>query len=194
MLRGGKTDKESGFWVSTRNAVIILVLFVLIVVGVGLMAGLIREPCPDYIVIPGEDGPTEDPSLSQPWLDPFLPRYLKPIHYQLYQYPDFYWDGETFYGNVRIEIEVLQDTQYLIVQYKQMSILKSEVYDADDSNLEIENAFPYDTNQYWVVKTTDVIKEGSTVYLYLEFTGSLVNGIVGYYKSTYESAINGNKR
>ena len=29
----------------------------------------------------------------EPWHDPFLPRNTKPLHYDLYMDPDFYYDG-----------------------------------------------------------------------------------------------------
>lgn len=47
-----------------------------------------------------------------------LPKYTVPIHYDLTLYPDFYGDNSEFYGNVTIEIDVKQATQYLMVHIK----------------------------------------------------------------------------
>ena len=65
---------------------------------------------------------------------------------------------------------------------------------SDGTIIALGNVFPYDENEYWVVQTTHDLPVMSRFTLILEFTGSLTNGIVGYYKSTYNNEITGQTR
>ena len=132
---------------------------------------------------------------QNPWEDPFLPHtVLQPIHYDLWMYPDFYYEGTTFQGSITMEINILQDANHLIVHQKMMTISSSEVKDELGQDVTVASAFPYDNNQYWVVETVPMMLAGSKVFLALQFTGDLDNGIVGYYKSTYINSDTGIER
>jgi glutamyl aminopeptidase len=131
------------------------------------------------------------PDATDPWLDPYLPTTVEPIHYDLYQYPDFYHDGSVFTGEVSIQLDVLNVTDTLIVHIKDMNVTSSRVFDRNGNQLTLRDTFAYEPNQYWVVQTLNPLQEGSTVTLQLTFTGSLTNGIVGYYKSTYVHDVTG---
>lgn len=192
----------SGFFVSTKQALIIGLLFAVIVVFVGLMAGLIQETCPE--VSSGDDpattttttttaSTTGDP-ITQPWLNPFLPSATEPVHFDLWLYPDFYWDGSTFQGRVDIEIDIKEPTRYLIVHQKYLTFSNSKVTMKTGEVLAINSEFKYDDNEFYVVEVDRTLDIDCTVILHLEFTGSLVNGIVGFYKSNYTNTITGERR
>ena len=149
---------------------------------------------PTETTAPSTEATTTGNPAEYPWLDGFLPSYQKPLHYDLWMYPDFYNDGNTFYGNETIHIEILNNTRYLIVHIKAMTITSTNVLHENGTPLEISRTFEYSENQYWVVETVNEIPSGSTVMLQLHFTGSLVNGIVGYYKSNYTNSKTGQKR
>lgn len=193
----------NSFQVSYRNAFFIVVLFVIIVVSVGLMAGLIGKDCPSFSP-EGQDPTTTPPTTlapfteittpsweDEPWRDPFLPRFLYPIHYDLWFHPDFYYDGNTFKGEETIHINVTKDTRFLIVHIKLMNITQASVTDGNGEEITIARNFSYVDNQYWVTETSSIIPQGSVVLLNLHFEGSLTEGIVGYYKSTYQHAETG---
>lgn len=131
------------------------------------------------------------PYYGEPWMDPFLPSSLEPVHYDLYQNPDFYFDGSTFSGRVSIVMNVLNSTDLILVHIKALNITATRVYDRNGNRLTLEDTFAYEPNQYWVVQTLNPLPEGSTATLELDFTGSLTNGIVGYYKSTYVHDVTG---
>ena len=71
----------------------------------------------------GQAGGRSDDFLpgTAPWTNLYLPKYTIPIHYDLTLYPDFYGDHAEFYGNVTIEIDVKQATQYLLVHIKYLN-------------------------------------------------------------------------
>ena len=86
-----KSDQQkNGFYVTKKQAVIICLLFLLVLVGVGLMAGLIPDRGDDEILLlPIEDDNPGGPGEGDgPWTELRLPEYIKPgmyIHvYQVY--------------------------------------------------------------------------------------------------------------
>lgn len=82
-------------------------------VNQGSDAGQIKPPKPE----------SEDDFLpgTAPWENLRLPLYTVPQHYDLTLYPDFYEENSWFYGNVTIEVDILQNTQHLMVHIKQMN-------------------------------------------------------------------------
>lgn len=148
------------------------------------------DEAPTYAAkYPAKNGAT--PDVADPWLDPYLPTTIEPVRYDLYQYPDFYHNGSIFTGRVSIELNVLNSTDTIIVHIKDMNITSSRVYDRNNNQLTLRETFPYEPNQYWVVQTLNPLPEGLSATLELTFTGSLTNGIVGYYKSTYVHDVTG---
>jgi hypothetical protein len=127
-------------------------------------------------------------------MDGFLPTYLQPLHYDMWLYPDFYNDGSIFYGRETIHIRLNESTRYLLVNIKAMNITHRNVSYEDGTPVAVAQAFEYGDNQYYVVETNVEMPAGATVRLYLEFFGSLVNGIVGYYKSNYTNSDTGVRR
>ena len=49
------------------------------------------------------------------------------VHYNLWFHPDFYFDGTTFMGRSDIEIQITQDTEYVLIHYKLMDITVTEL-------------------------------------------------------------------
>ncbi|XP_064595580.1 glutamyl aminopeptidase-like [Liolophura sinensis] len=126
------------------------------------------------------------PIPGKPWTYLRLPTFIRPLHYDLTLYPDFYEDHGWFYGNETIEIEIRQDTRFILIHYNQMNMTRTELFRHDTTeSIPIKRTFSYSEHQFWVVETESVIPAGSTVDLELQFDGSLTNSIVGFYKSTY---------
>ncbi len=185
---------KGGYYISQSKLVVTIALCIVIVVTVGLLAGLVgKKTCPDEGQGQGGKSATSTASLAPsttpgepgPWDNPFLPQNLQPVHYELWLYPDFYYNGTTYTGQVNITINVTSETSYLIVHMKMMEMTKTQVFTVENVELTVKRSFEFVENQYWVVETDRTMPSGSTVFLRLEFSSSLVNGIVGFYKSTY---------
>ena len=56
----------------------------------------------------------------------------------------------------------------------------------DDVVIPLDSAFEYHENEFWVVTPSSPAKAGN-YSLHLEFDGSLVIGITGFYKSVYKN-------
>ena len=186
------------FVVSRGQAVLILVLFVAVVVGVGILAGLLGHDCPgarDSGEHGGQGAANPFGHGEEPWTDHRLPSYTLPIHYDLKLFPDFYDNHTRFYGDVTVRINVTKDTNYLLIHYKMMNVTHTDLKDYNrGKSLGIKRNFTYAENEYWVVETKSTIGAGSVVSLHVVFDGSLTNGIVGLYRSTYINSNTGQRR
>lgn len=190
---------------SKSQALVIILLFVIIVVGVGLMAGLIKAPCSETVTDDSSTSPldttpavtmtTTDAGEDGPWRDAFLPSFTYPVHYDMWFNPDFYYDAGTFKGKSNITINVTAETKYLLIHYKMMNITMTKVTHAETGReIKVVRKFAYEPHQYWVTEVDEVLTSGDSVVLHLEFEGSLLNGIVGYYKSTYFNSLTNETR
>ena len=201
---------EPAYLVSRSRLILMFVGFVVVLISVSLMVAYVPDhSCPsdvtqknaitkthmdinyDHPVVIATDLP---PQGDGPWMEPFLNPSIRPIHYDLYLDPDFYFDGNTFIGRENITIYVGVNTQHIIVHYKFLNVTTLQVTTAEGNNLVVTDTFAYDANEYWVTSLADEVPSGSVIVLSLEFSGSLVNGIVGYYKSTYVNQDTGIER
>ena len=71
-------QQEGGFYVTKKQAVIICILFLLILLGVGLMAGLIPDRGTDEIILLPLESDGSGGTNEGPWTDLRLPTYIKP--------------------------------------------------------------------------------------------------------------------
>ena len=198
---------EPAYVVSRSRVVLVFVAFAVILVSVSLMVAYIPDhSCPDassteadVTTTNPDDGSSIEatdlpPQGDGPWMDPFLNPLVRPVHYELFLDPDFYFDGDTFYGRENITIDVGVATQHVIVHYKLLNVTTLRVATADGTELQIVETFAYDPHEYWVTSLQDEVQAGTVIILTLEFRGSLTNGIVGYYKSTYVNQDTGVER
>ena len=128
-----------------------------------------------------------------PWRTLRLPSFIVPIHYDITLYPDFYGDHGWFYGNETVEIQIQQATNVILIHANFLNITETRLRYSNGSNIPLIMSTWYGENQFWVVMAEDEI-EVSTVYLDLEFDGSLTRAIVGFYKSSYVNSKTGQVR
>ena len=130
---------------------------------------------------------------NQLWARLRLPDYIVPIHYEITLYPDFYGDHGWFYGNETVEIEIQQVTNVILIHTNFLNITQTHLRYNDGTTIPLARTFWYEENQFWVVEAEEEIRV-STVYLDLEFDGSLTRAIVGFYKSSYVNSVTGEVR
>ncbi|RLU24828.1 hypothetical protein DMN91_002918 [Ooceraea biroi] len=129
-------------------------------------------------------------NLTDPGESFRLPKEVRPMHYDLFLYPDL--DKGKFSGNVTILLDVLDKRRTLALHQKNLNItsvsLKS--YDlAENVEINISSTSESTKNEMFVVSTENEFNPG-LYNLYLEFNGSLENKIVGFYSSRYQQADN----
>lgn len=138
---------------------------------------------PTYSVVPTTAaGTTVNP--TEPWKNLRLPHHVKPIHYDITLYPDFYENNGWFYGNETVELEVKQPARYILIHANFLNITRTVLTNQNGENIPIKRTFWYEENQFWVTEVTTSVPV-SRVHLHLQFDGSLTREIYGFYKSTY---------
>jgi hypothetical protein len=132
-----------------------------------------------------------------PWeTDHRLPADTVPIHYDIYLHPDL--EHLTFSGKVVIRINVNNPRSFLLVNTKHLDIFDTRLTKlitaegvlnrnvVEERDIEIENAFEFKRNEFWVVVVKNSADIQPGIYnLHLQFRGSLTGKIVGFYSSTY---------
>ncbi|KAL5018116.1 hypothetical protein ScPMuIL_003838 [Solemya velum] len=150
----------------------------------------------------GEGTTTDTPVVStthpewEIWKNLRLPDYIKPVHYDITLYPDFYEEDKGwFYGNETVEIKISRNTSYILIHINYLNVTRTELFDnVTGDSIPIQDSFHYEPNQFWVIKTKTPVENGTVVNLVLSFDGSLTRAIVGFYKSTYTDSKSGAKR
>uniref|UniRef100_A0A1W7RAI9 Aminopeptidase n=1 Tax=Hadrurus spadix TaxID=141984 RepID=A0A1W7RAI9_9SCOR len=114
------------------------------------------------------------------WEDFRLSRSVYPLKYNLLLWPDL--QKGTFTGKVNITVDVSDYRTHFIVHSVKLNITKSGIY-KNGTPLDVKKRFDYQPNEFFVLETEKV--EPGLYVLSYEFKGSLLNGILGFYRSKY---------
>lgn len=126
---------------------------------------------------------TTEEEPKEPWEANYrIPRTTLPHHYDLYLHPDL--DTGRFSGRVGIVIGVTAPMTYLVAHIKYMNVTRTELKTQSGTVIPLQDQFEYEPNQFWVVLPRATLNPGNYT-LHLEFEGSLVGSIVGFYRSVY---------
>lgn len=131
----------------------------------------------------------QDPNLSFPWSRLRLPRYILPLHYHLLVHPDF--DGLSFSGSVQIEIDVQNNTNWIVLHSKGLNISKATIFGHNFTHFS-DQPLPVLYNpphEQLGVFSSRVLTTGQKYFLSLEFNAVLSEGFYGFYKSTYKTRL-----
>ncbi|CAH1251973.1 ANPEP [Branchiostoma lanceolatum] len=191
---------EKGCVLSKASAVLLGVFFVVVVVAVGLLAGLVgRETCEvdrdgssDAVVIqPTADPATPTPYPPGPWDNVRLPLSLLPETYDVLLKIDL--ENFVFSGNVEILMLCNTSATEIIVHTNKLNISKVRFTDDDGSARDITDYWFHLPNQFLVVPAGKALRVGQMYRLYVEFVGPLKDDLAGLYLSQYTGS-DGNPR
>ncbi|CAM0948132.1 unnamed protein product [Alopecurus aequalis] len=109
-----------------------------------------------------------------------LPRFAKPIHYELHFYPDLM--SYTFSGAVAITVEILKPTRFLVLNILQLTV--------DHASIRFQYLLPtkvvfFKDDQIMVLGFDKQLPLGDGV-LRMQFNGTLNDELRGFYKSKYQ--------
>nr|XP_033334550.1 aminopeptidase N isoform X2 [Megalopta genalis]XP_033334551.1 aminopeptidase N isoform X2 [Megalopta genalis] len=125
-------------------------------------------------------------------LDVRLPRSVLPDSYELRLIP-FIWEGNfTYHGEVKILVNVTEDTKNVTLHAASMDIDESftniREYSATSNATKAIGIVEQrnDTErQFHVIKTSDTLKGGKQYFVHLKFVGYLNDYLQGFYRSSY---------
>lgn len=125
--------------------------------------------------------------MVEEWhLNPLVPDYIKPITYDLLINPDL--QKGTFGGTVNITIKLNEVGSYIPIHIKNLEVLKTTLSRENGDFIPTENSF-CEKNQFWVLNVSNSKTLQPGIYrVTLEYKGSLIGKIVGFYKSSYSDS------
>ncbi|KAL1423836.1 hypothetical protein MTO96_003750 [Rhipicephalus appendiculatus] len=120
----------------------------------------------------------------KPKLDFRLPAHVVPLVYDLTLEPHL--SRDTFDGEVWITVNATRPVNRFVVHVFRLTVDETEVLFEDGSPLSTGPPFEDDLNEFFVVPVADKPGPVGLYRLHFKFRGSLVGGIVGFYKSSYK--------
>lgn len=136
----------------------------------------------------GEQSPLDPNSLSFPWSRLRLPRYIIPLHYHLFLHPNL--TSLSFAGSVQIQIDVQNNTNWVVLHSKGLQISKATILDQNLAHLsdQVLPVLHNPSHEQIGIFSPRVLSSGQKYFLYIEFEAELVEGFYGFYKSTYRTS------
>ncbi|TSM85984.1 Endoplasmic reticulum aminopeptidase 2 [Bagarius yarrelli] len=125
--------------------------------------------------------------LPFPWSKLRLPNYIIPIHYHLLIHPNL--TTMRFNGSVKIEIDVKNNTNWVVLHSKNLEIVTATVLDESEAHLsdKVLPVLEYPSHEQIAIFSPKILSSGEKYFLYLEFGAAMVDGFYGFYRSTYKS-------
>lgn len=125
--------------------------------------------------------------LPFPWSKLRLPNYIIPIHYHLLIHPNL--TTLRFNGSVKIEIDVKNNTNWVVLHSKNLEIIAATVLDETEAHLsdKVLPVLEYPSHEQIAIFSPKILSSGEKYFLYLEFGAALVDGFYGFYRSTYKT-------
>uniref|UniRef100_A0A7N6BYT1 Aminopeptidase n=1 Tax=Anabas testudineus TaxID=64144 RepID=A0A7N6BYT1_ANATE len=136
----------------------------------------------------GEQSPLGTGNLSFPWSRLRLPRYIVPLHYRILLHANL--TNLSFTGSVQIQIDVQNNTNWVVLHSKGLQISKATILDQNLSHLS-EKVLPVlhnPSHEQIGIFSPRVLSNGQKYFLYIEFGAELAEGFYGFYKSTYRTS------
>jgi len=192
--------RTSVIQLTKKQIAIISVLFALLLIAVGLLAGLIK---PEGSSLLSRQSSVSSASNDRPWNSGRLPEHVVPVHYDLTLFPDFYHTDEVdsrFYGNVSILVNITsKSTRHLLLHANQLTIHQTAVRrqsskTTQDESPRVQRAFNFTRNQYWVVELDRDVQPGSALWIDIQFEGSMIGRLSGLYRTSYIDSRSGQQR
>uniref|UniRef100_A0A7N6F647 Aminopeptidase n=1 Tax=Anabas testudineus TaxID=64144 RepID=A0A7N6F647_ANATE len=138
----------------------------------------------------GEQSPLGTGNLSFPWSRLRLPRYIVPLHYRILLHANL--TNLSFTGSVQIQIDVQNNTNWVVLHSKGLQISKATILDQNLSHLsEKVDVLPVlhnPSHEQIGIFSPRVLSNGQKYFLYIEFGAELAEGFYGFYKSTYRTS------
>ncbi|XP_067294258.1 endoplasmic reticulum aminopeptidase 2 [Pseudorasbora parva] len=125
--------------------------------------------------------------LPFPWSKTRLPNYIVPVHYHLLIHPNL--TTLRFNGSVKIEIDVRNNTNWVVLHSKNLKIFTATVLNEHEAHLsdKVLSVLEYPPHEQIAIFSPKILTSGEKYFLYLEFGAPLSDGFYGFYKSTYRT-------
>ncbi|CAK8674728.1 unnamed protein product [Clavelina lepadiformis] len=203
-IDGRNSSSTKGKVVLSKGAVVAYVIVtIIIIVTVGLLAGLLPKrgeiDCPPVdkpvettassgvIVSTGADQ-TSPSGPTGPWADVRLPKDLVPLHYVVDLQPNLEpvsTDYYVFNGTSSVDFTVKNATSYIIIHSNKLNYSEVIVKEIETGMEQSSSFSTYEPNQFLVVEMSTKLVVGKNYTLSTVFMGELADDLGGLYRSSY---------
>nr|XP_046243202.1 endoplasmic reticulum aminopeptidase 2 isoform X1 [Scatophagus argus]XP_046243203.1 endoplasmic reticulum aminopeptidase 2 isoform X1 [Scatophagus argus] len=165
-----------------------MVLVRLLVLFLFHMSLVGSQPVQSSQPVLGEQSPLTTSDLSFPWSRLRLPRYIFPLHYHLLLHPNL--TSLRFTGSVQIQIDVQNNTNWVVLHSKGLQISKATILDQNLAHLsdQVLPVLHNPSHEQIGIFSPRVLSHGQKYFLCIEFEAELAEGFYGFYKSTYRTS------
>lgn len=114
-----------------------------------------------------------------------LPAAVRPTYYNLFLHPNL--ETKMFSGNVKIDFNVTEPVNFVALHSKYLNVTTNKLIKQLENGAEgipIKSAFEYEKYEFFIVEPESQLAIGKYT-LDLNFEGSLVDKLVGFYGSSY---------
>lgn len=193
--------RKKGCTISRCGAFLLGVFFLICLVVTGLLvyhfAPCLEEKqvkqCDDFLVSPVfQTASSFSASTAKKKLDVRLPKSVVPDSYEIWLIP-FIWEGNfTFNGEVKILVNVTEDTNSVTLHAVDMnidrgftSVKEYSVISNKTKAIGIVEQRNDTDRQFHVIRTSDTLRRGRQYVVHLKFIGNLNDYLQGFYRSSY---------
>lgn len=120
------------------------------------------------------------------WLNMRLPKTIVPTDYDITL--DVNMKDDTYQGDVRIDINVTQPTDNIILHVVGLDIIKVNVTSGRmPRGIGIKKEFKYNPNEFYVIQTNTALVKDGQYTINIKYTGQMGTELNGFYKSFYNA-------
>ena len=128
------------------------------------------------------DGRLEDIQVTAADTSYRLPKNVRPLSYDVYLKPNF--KTFTFEGDVKITVEVLEDTSEIILHTNKQNISLITISGTDTEVNITEANIDYDKH-FLIINSTSNFSADTEYNISITFTATLSEDMSGFYRSSY---------
>ncbi|MBN3301040.1 ERAP2 aminopeptidase, partial [Amia calva] len=123
-----------------------------------------------------------------PWSQVRLPNHVIPVHYHLSIHPNL--TTLNFTGSVRIEIDVQNDTDSVILHSKGLQILRATIqHEGAEPRAEgqVQQVLESLPQEQIAILSPQPLLSGNKYFVHIDYAANLSDGFYGFYRSTYQA-------
>jgi aminopeptidase N len=112
-----------------------------------------------------------------------LPKTARPISYEVYLKPDF--ESFTFEGDVKIRVQVSEDTNNIVLHSNRQTIRNITVTENNEVILSTSEPNIDSQKHFLTISSESDFLKGTEYSINIDFTGILSEDMNGFYRSSY---------
>jgi aminopeptidase N len=117
-----------------------------------------------------------------------LPNNTRPLHYDISLFTNIHRGDSVFNGRVRINIEVLEDSDVITMHYRDLIIRNVDLFNADGSVFQNNVAFSMQNDvEFLVLQPSTTLRNAKEIIADVSYTGILRLDGQGFFQSSYQS-------